>query len=104
MEALFMDCGVAGLRCCSAMRELRWAGTERFGLGVREPLVVEPGKSWLPPALGMEGREVGALETGSAVWTTKRSDGNRFARPMAIEVDCAPTWQAEELNVSPRKF
>lgn len=98
MEALLMDCGVAGVRCCSAMRELRWAGTERFEPGVRGPLV-EPGKR-VPLALGMEGREVGALEPVSAACTTKRSEGYSVARAIAIEVDCALTCRSGSNSMS----
>lgn len=66
-----------------------------FEPGVRGPLI-EPGKSWPPAALGMDGREVGPFEPVSAAWTTKRSEGNSVAREIAIEVDCAPTWRVEE--------
>ena len=90
MEAFLTDCGVAGDRCCSTIRELRWLGTERFEPGFRGTPLNEPGKSW-PLALEMEPRGLGPFAADSAACTTKRSDGNVVARAIAIEVDCAPT-------------
>lgn len=71
--------------------------------GFRGTWLNEPGKSWpLPP--DMEPREEEAFDPVSAACTTTRSDGNIVARAIAIEVDCAPTCSAEEVNVSRWKW